>query len=105
MCVCGRVRARDARLQQVAKSDAKALKLQAELEQKRAARKREDVRLAAELKEISLKKQFLDADFSKVEETKYKELEMVGATTDRTVSTATNSGLGGAGRGRQAGVS
>jgi hypothetical protein len=93
VCVCVCVCARDARLQQVAKSDAKALKLQAELEQKRAARKREDVRLAAELKEISLKKQFLDADFSKVEETKYKELEMVGATTDRTVSTATHSGF------------
>jgi hypothetical protein len=67
---------RDARLAEVAKSDAKALHLQAELEKKRSARKQEDVRLAAELKEISLKKQFLDADFSKVEETKYKELEM-----------------------------
>lgn len=67
---------RDARLAEVAKSDAKALHLQAELEKKRAARKAEDVRLAAELKEISLKKQFLDADFAKVEETKYKELEM-----------------------------
>ena len=64
------------KLQQVAKSDVKALHLQAELEHKRAARKAEDIRLAAELKEISLKKQFLDADFSKVEETKYKELEL-----------------------------
>ena len=67
---------RDAKMQQIAKSDSKALHLQAELESKRAARKAEDVRLAKELKEISLKKQFLDADFSKVEETKYMELEM-----------------------------
>eukprot|EP01052_Picozoa_sp_SAG31_P038661 SAG31_NODE_5210_length_2674_cov_1.231845_1_plen_790_part_10 len=69
-------KARDLRLAEKAKSDEAALKLQAELEQKRAARKAEDERLAAELKEISIKKQYLDADASKVEETKYKELQM-----------------------------
>lgn len=67
---------RDVRLAEIAKSDTAALKLQAELEHKRAARKAEDERLAAELKAISIKKQYLDADASKVEETKYKELQM-----------------------------
>ena len=67
---------REEKLAVIAKSDAAAIKLQAELEHQRAARKAEDERLAAELKEISIKKQYLDADASKVEETKYKELQM-----------------------------
>jgi len=58
------------------KSDGMAVTLQKELEHKRRVRKEEDKRLAAELKEISIKKQYLDADFAKVEETKYRELEM-----------------------------
>ena len=56
--------------------DALALELQSKLEQTRALRQAADETLVRELKANNLKKKFLNADMEKVEETKFRELNM-----------------------------